>query len=207
MTDDGPGDAPDQPDPGTDTDGPLLYVIGVGGEPATGKSTLMKHVLRWAGAFEVFNWGLLAGQLYHDEKLAVLGRYGEDEREGTDTLSMAVTDDVEDFLNHAARNPFDRPFNTVLYEGDRLWSDRFVNHVQTLPNTRFRGYVLDAPEEDLNKRHDARGDDQDETWLKGRRTKYEGWMDRDFIHVLHNEDPDDLDANAATIARNAGLIS
>lgn len=186
-------------------EGPLLYVIGIGGEPATGKSTLMKHVLRRCGTFEPFDWGLLEGQLYHEEQLAVLGRYGQDEREGTDTLSMAVTDDAEDFLDHAARNPQDRPFHTVLYEGDRLWSDRFVEHVQSLPGTRFRGYILDAPVEDLEIRHEQRGDDQDETWLKGRRTKYEGWMDREFTHVLHNEDPADLDANARTVAQNAGL--
>lgn len=192
-------------DSGADGTDPLT-VIAIGGEPATGKSTLVKQVLRFAGPATLFDWGLLKGQLHDETGLAVLGQYKGEDFDGTDTLSMAVIDDAEDFVRSAADPGDDDGPDTIIFEGDRLFNDRFLSFCDDHPKVRLHAFVLTVPEDVLEARHHHRGDDQSESWLSGRSTKYERYAKLEWTDTLDNSTPEDLDANAETIAAVAGLV-
>lgn len=184
-----------------------VSVVALGGEPATGKSTVLQRALRHAGPCVPFEWGLVKGQLYEEDGLAVLGRYDpERERQGTDALAMNVIDDAENFIAEASAND-STPFDTVAFEGDRLWAARFFDTVRSLPHATLDAWLLVASPEALNHRHEQRGDEQSETWLRGRRTKYEAYRQVGDVAVLENETHADLERNVATIAGALGLTA
>lgn len=183
-----------------------LTVVAIGGEPATGKSTLVRGVLRFAGDATPFEWGLLKGSLYEDDGLAVFGTYGGEDFDGTDQLSMQVIEDAESFVDEAADPDIDAPTDTILFEGDRLFTDRFLDHCRTHDNVELHAYVLQVTEEELERRHHLRDDDQGGSWLEGRKTKYDRLGDKEWTGRLPNEDADMLEHNAERIAVTAGLV-
>lgn len=188
-----------EPEPTPDA----LDVVAIGGEPATGKSTLVTQLLRYAGPCTLFDWGLLKGQLHDDHNVAVLGQYRGEDFGGTDTLSMAVIDDAEDFTEKATAP--DSGIDAIVFEGDRLYNDRFLSHVRDHPEMRLHAYVLTVPDDILTHRHDDRGDTQSATWLKGRQTKYDRYAAEPYTDARPNATPAEMDAIRAEIASLLGL--
>lgn len=143
----------------------MRKIIAVGGRPGTGKTTLFKKFME-QGNYAFKEPVKLLPSLYNEEKdLYVLGKYEEGETfAGTDRLSMAVQPVVQDWLKTNDSN--------ILFEGDRIFNQSFLEFAMNLPNTELIVLYLKASEEGLKQRYKDRGSDQSEQFLRGRETKY-----------------------------------
>lgn len=140
-----------------------MKVIAIGGEPGSGKSTLMKKFMesgQWEEKYDSFKLVpyLQSGNCY------ILGKYEEAQVfSGTDRMSMAVQPEAIKFL---ASLPKD---SVVLYEGDRLFTSSFLEDCSEKYDLSI--IYLSTNKEIRSQRYKDRGSDQDETWLRGRETK------------------------------------
>lgn len=146
-----------------------IKTIGIGGEPATGKTSLMVQIVTALGQSRELKYKLIKGSFFDDHKVALLGIYDGSLFAGTDRLSMAALPDAIAFLNKLAAKPSYDGW-TVLFEGDRLFSGKFFDAALSLGKLEL--FLLTCDEETLKKRHCDRGDTQTASWLKGRQTKY-----------------------------------
>lgn len=140
-----------------------MRVIAIGGEPGSGKSTLMKKIIE---VFEVepkYEEFKLVPYLQKDN-IYILGKYEEGEVfSGTDRMSMAVQPEAIKFLATLPSNAI------VLYEGDRLFTASFLEHC--LENYELDIIYLSTDKSVRQERYKQRGSQQNETWLQGRETK------------------------------------
>jgi hypothetical protein len=136
-----------------------MDMLGVLGEPGIGKSSLVAELVKgsdYRTAARPFARVMFScGPLY-------LGSF-RDEYPGTDALSMSAQPKVIDFLRE------ERP-EYVLWEGDRLANDAFLEASVSM-GYRLHLYYLTG-QNLATERRAARGSHQNETWLKGRRTKH-----------------------------------
>ena len=146
-----------------------MRVIVIGGEPGTGKTTLMKDIMSKFDLEEHFkDFFLVPYYATPRRDLFVLGIYNKGEVfGGTDKMSMAVQPSALAFLDD-----IDESNTTVLLEGDRLFNNSF------LEACKASGYDLHVivlrTSDDLKiKRYAERGSEQDPVWLKGRKSKVE----------------------------------
>lgn len=135
-------------------------VIYLEGEPATGKSTIFKHIRRLAfeGATE-FRHGLLRG--IENGAMKMLGVFDGSTFEGTDRLSMAVINDAIPYVQTLHNAP---TRSVVFVEGARLANVRFMKE------TGARLFILKCHHDMLAIRHIERGDNQTERFLRSRHT-------------------------------------
>ena len=140
-------------------------IIAVGGQPGTGKTTLFRKYM------EGKNWvfgepAKLVSASYNAERdLHILGKYDEGETfAGTDRLSMAVQPPLQEWI--ASHNC------NILFEGDRVFNQSFLEFCMGLPNTDLQIVYLKAPKDLLEQRYKDRGSDQSDQFLRGRETKY-----------------------------------
>lgn len=179
-----------------------MKVIVIAGEPAVGKSTLMKRVIErigWSGK-EITSDGFVYTVVGLDKRVAVLGFYEEGETfGGTDRYAMNIQSKAETALEELAEK-----HRVLLFEGDRLFNAKFLESL----HKRFpmKVFLLEANAEEKEKRHSKRGDSQNKTWLAGRATKLENILkynnamkNRYRISVLTNETEQELQSNTDTI--------
>ena len=140
-------------------------LIAVGGSPGTGKTTLFRKFMEGKN-FQPIEPAKLVSAMYCAElDLYVLGRYEEGEVfAGTDRLSMAVQPAMQEWI--ASHNC------NILFEGDRIFNQSFLEYAMGLPNTDLQVVFLSAPKDILEQRYKERGSDQSEQFLRGRETKY-----------------------------------
>lgn len=161
----------------------MIQVIGIGGEPASGKTTLLYRLLdRLAGVPLFQKAGLLRWMEFQKSQVAVLGQYppvrdafalpAEAKFAGTDTLSMAVQPVAVEKLIEWEHDPL-REGWTVIFEGDRLFNGKFYEALIRWTG-RAEFFILTAPPELIDGRHTTRGDRQASAFIKGRRTKLLG---------------------------------
>jgi len=142
-----------------------MKVIAIGGEPGSGKSTLMNKIL------DQYSWKMeydkvkLVPYLTNTDGVNVLGKYFEEGQtfSGTDRMSMAVQPEAIKFL---ASLPKD---SIVLFEGDRLFTSSFLEHC--IDNYELEIIYLQTDKDVRTERYKERGSNQNETWLQGRETK------------------------------------
>jgi dephospho-CoA kinase len=145
-----------------------MKIISIGGEPGSGKTTLMRRVIEHFGVEPKYTEFKLVPYLKKDN-IYILGKYEEGEVfSGTDRMSMAVQPEAIKFL---ATLPAD---SVVLYEGDRLFTASFLEHC--LENYELEIIYLATDRETRNLRYKERGSEQNETWLQGRETKISNIM-------------------------------
>lgn len=186
-----------------------LTVIALGGPPASGKSTLMKEVLdgtsdpKYNG--NKFKWGELIGNFYTDDSLVVYGRYGSSrDFEGTDALSMSANNHAKQFTDMLTE--IDR-FDKVIFEGDRLFNQPFLDMCRENPEIDLRAYILDVPNEELDRRHEEREDDHTEKWKNGMRTQYENYATEKWTTTLENVTEEDMERNRKFLQGEIGIGS
>ena len=140
-------------------------LIAVGGQPGTGKTTLFRKFIEGKNCIEV-EPAKLGSALYNEElDLYILGKYQVGETfAGTDRLSMAVQPEMQKWIQTHNCN--------ILFEGDRIFNQSFLEFAMGLPNTDLQVVYLKAPKEILEQRYKDRGSDQSEQFLRGRETKY-----------------------------------
>jgi broad-specificity NMP kinase len=140
-------------------------LIAVGGSPGTGKTTLFRKYME-GKVFQPVEPAKLVSAMYNTERdLYILGKYEEGEVfAGTDRLSMAVQPAMQEWI--ASHNC------NVLFEGDRIFNQSFLEFAMGLPDTELHIVFLSAPKTVLEQRYQDRGSDQSEQFLRGRETKY-----------------------------------
>ena len=143
----------------------MRKIIAVGGQPGTGKTTLFRKFI------DNYEWNKcepkkLLNALYCEEiNTYILGKYEDGETfAGTDRLSMAVQPVAQEFVKESKSN--------ILFEGDRIFNQSFLEFVMALPEVDLQVVYLKVPDDLLKQRYIDRGSDQSEIFLKGRATKY-----------------------------------
>ena len=140
-------------------------LIAVGGSPGTGKTTLFRKFMEGKNFQPVEPAKLVSAMYCAELDLYILGKYEEGEVfAGTDRLSMAVQPAVSEWI--ASHNC------NVLFEGDRIFNQSFLEFAMGLPDTDLQVIFLNAPKDILEQRYADRGSDQSEQFLRGRETKY-----------------------------------
>ncbi len=140
-------------------------IIAVGGQPGTGKTTLFRKYMEGKAWVETTPAKLVVANYNTERDLYILGKYEEGEVfAGTDRLSMAVQPPLQEWI--ASHNC------NILFEGDRVFNQSFLEFCMGLPNTDLLVVYLKAPKETLEQRYKDRGSDQSEQFLRGRETKY-----------------------------------
>ena len=143
----------------------IRKLIAVGGSPGTGKTTLFRKFMEGYTFVESEPAKLVSGLYCEELDLYILGKYQEGETfAGTDRLSMAVQPAVQEWIAKHNCN--------VMFEGDRIFNQSFLEFAMGLPDTDLQIVYLKAPKPVLEQRYKDRGSDQSETFLKGRETKY-----------------------------------
>lgn len=143
----------------------MRKIVAVGGQPGTGKTTLFRKYME-SKSWKTVEPAKLVSAMYCEElDLYILGKYQEGETfAGTDRLSMAVQPPLQEWIRGNTSN--------ILFEGDRVFNQSFLEFCMELPDTELVVTYLKAPKELLEQRYRDRGSDQSEKFLKGRETKY-----------------------------------
>jgi len=148
-------------------------IIAIGGEPASGKTTLMKKVMRNYAPLKNFTYGLVRGTYNLKQNLYFIGIYDDSTFSGTDKLSMAVQPHffkIIDKLQDA----------TIVFEGDRLFNqslfDKYTCDI----------IVIEANKETLHKRHEKRADNQSEKFKKAKKTKIANIIAKNKVTLMPN---------------------
>ena len=140
-------------------------IIAVGGQPGTGKTTLFRKYMEGKDWIVGEPAKLVSASYNVERDLYILGKYEEGETfAGTDRLSMAVQAPLQEWI--ASNNC------NILFEGDRVFNQSFLEFCMGLPNTELQVVYLKAPKDLLEQRYKDRGSDQSEQFLRGRETKY-----------------------------------
>lgn len=140
-----------------------MKVVAIGGEPGSGKTTLMKRLVGHFAVQPKYSEVKLVPYLQNDN-IYILGKYEDDQVfAGTDRMSMAVQPEAIKFL---ATLPAD---SVVLYEGDRLFTASFLEYCYN--NYDLSIVYLSTKKMIRQARYEERGSTQDATWLQGRESK------------------------------------
>ena len=145
----------------------MIKILAIGGEPATGKSMLLREV-RTKGKYGRFN--KLRFELDVKKKIFWLGVFNGSKFEGTDKLSMAVQPDAIQFLEKIKVSSKYKN-HLVVFEGDRLFTGTFLEFCRK--NFHMKVIIVTARHHIKKARHVERADTQTDTFLKGRKTKIE----------------------------------
>jgi|TARA_R110000824_G_scaffold685_1_gene4273 2-phosphoglycerate kinase len=155
----------------------------IGGEPCTGKSTLVRRIKNEHNVDIEFQYKkLLKG--YRNKDTEIMGIYNEELFDGTDRLSMAVQ---PVFLDYIEQKDNDRH---VILEGDRLFKKSLIENLSNGKHN-FRIIILKASENSKKHRHETRMDDQTEKWLNSKKTTIKN-IEKAYKHSLfQNENETD----------------
>jgi len=168
-----------------------MKTLGIGGAPATGKTSLMRELLSAIpGDWRPFKYKTVKGRLYTAAKIAVIGIYDKSLFSGTDRLSMAVAPDFKNWVGEIQKN---HPGMKIVFEGDRLFSKTIIEALKPL-SSDYKFIILDADEETRKVRKADRGDTQNETFIKGRITKNNRIQEEGLAEVRKNESLSDQTA-------------
>lgn len=147
----------------------MRKIVAIGGEPGTGKTTLMRKFMEGYEWTSVEVEKLVSAMYCEQLDLYVLGKYEENEVfAGTDRLSMAVQPNAVKFVNETKSN--------IIFEGDRVFNQSFLEFLVGQPSTSVDIVYLTASESVLHHRYNERGSNQSETFLRGRKTKYQNLL-------------------------------
>jgi hypothetical protein len=141
-------------------------IIAIGGVPAVGKSSIMRRFMQ-----SVDDWTsvepekLVSCEYSHKLDLYVIGKYLNEPGmfPGGDMLSMAVQPQAIKFIQNSRSN--------VLFEGDRLFSQSFLEFLADQPMTDFKIAIITANVDTVGYRHHVRKDTQNEQFKRSRETK------------------------------------
>lgn len=167
-------------------------IVAVGGQPGTGKTTLFWSYMAGKKWIQTEPAKLISA-LYNEERdLYILGKYEQGQTfAGTDRLSMAVQPEVQKWI--ATHNC------NILFEGDRIFNQSFLEFALTLPDTDVEIVYLSAPKDILEQRYKDRGSDQSEKFLRGRETKYSNLLSNFDLMPYTTEFPNTNIAEQTTI--------
>jgi hypothetical protein len=181
----------------------MVKVIAIGGEPASGKTTLMFELIKTVDDWTVCKPQKLLDAMYSKKlNLYVLGKYDNSDNvfQGTDRLSMAVQPDASKFFSELSCEDSNA---NVIFEGDRLFNGKMLDYLQELFPDSFKVLILTASHKIKEQRHVDRNDSQDEKFKNSRQTKIENIMSSltlmGYIQTLKNETYEEQKKNLSKI--------
>ena len=144
----------------------LTHYLGL---PGTGKTTKMRELLAEFRKVEQDEWvkeGLVTYHIFAKHKIIILGKYDDGVFAGTDTWSKGVgpkwrqwlVDNAEKFADYG-----------VLGEGERLSNSPNLDAMFATGNMKL--VLLKVSEDELERRRAARNNTQNESWMKGMKTR------------------------------------
>lgn len=179
----------------------MRNIIAVGGVPGTGKTKLFREIMK-NDSWVLSQPAKLVTTMFNAElNTHILGKYEEGEVfAGTDKLSMSVQPKLKDWIISTDCD--------VIYEGDRVFNQSFLEFCSTLPDVKLSIIFLDVNANMLEERYLARGSDQSEKFLRGRATKY-GNLKSNFdlmpyLKTLNHENDSDT-KNVIDYMRECGM--
>ena len=161
-------------------------IIAIGGEPASGKSTLMKRILKEHMPLKTFTYGLVRGLYSKQHDTYFIGIYDNSVFCGTDKLSMAVQPDFIKLLNR-------KPEATFVFEGDRLFNQSLFDQKQC------EIFILEVTDQTLEARHEQRQDKQTAKFKKAKRTKIQNIKQKNAVTILPNDTTEESETCFTTI--------
>jgi len=160
----------------------MRKIIAIGGVPGTGKTTLMRKFMEDYEFITETPKKMLPMMRESNDRFSIFGVYQDGETfAGTDRLSMAVQPVAKEWLEETDIN--------LIFEGDRLFNQSFLEYCNTLPNTELVITYIYAGKSILEQRYKDRGSDQSEKFLRGRETKYNNILANFDLMPLINEFP------------------
>jgi dephospho-CoA kinase len=163
-------------------------VIALGGEPASGKTTLLKRIRKNFPNLTQFKSGLVRGEYCPYNKVYFVGVFDDTMFEGTDKLSLSVQPSFIEFVRNT-------PDAKIVYEGDRLFNASVFEQLRSVI------FILELSPSIHKARHAQRGHEQNETFLKGRKTKIENTKNTFNHTILHNDYEKDIEINETEIMK------
>lgn len=163
-------------------------IIAIGGEPASGKSTLMKRILKEHLPLKTFSYGLVKGLHSKERNVYFIGIYDNSVFCGTDKLSMAVQPDFIKLTNNISEATF-------VFEGDRLFNQSLFDQ------KKCEIFVLEVSDETLAARHNQRQDNQTAKFKKAKRTKIQNIKSNNAVTILPNNTTEESEQCLQTILK------
>ena len=176
-----------------------MILISIIGAPAVGKSDIIKtlfgeeYVKKPPNLIEpkpLFRCTEYHDYLYTGNRVLLLGQYDEGTFSGTDSWSYSVLakGSFESFIEKQS-NKYDK----IIFEGDRLTSK-----VEWLTeNYDTKVFLLTITPEEEQARQDARGNQQNKSWIAGRHSQMvnlqNNFFMREHITVMPNNTLEEQD--------------
>lgn len=158
----------------------MAEIIAIGGVPASGKSTLMKKVIKEYKPLKTFKYGLIRGLYDKEKNLYFIGIYDDSVFCGTDKLSMAVQPHFFKLIDKLPQARF-------VFEGDRLFNQSLFDKYDC------EIVVLNANEKTIDQRHKQRSDNQTDRFKKAKQTKINNILNKNEVTVLDNNTEQDAE--------------
>ena len=158
----------------------MAEIIAIGGVPASGKSTLMKKVIKEYKPLKTFKYGLIRGLYDKEKNLYFIGIYDDSVFCGTDKLSMAVQPHFFKLIDKLPQARF-------VFEGDRLFNQSLFDKYDC------EIVVINANEETIDQRHKQRSDNQTDRFKKAKQTKINNILNKNQVTVLDNNTEQDAE--------------
>ena len=118
----------------------MAKVIAIGGVPATGKTTMMRRIIKDLMPLSTFKYKLVNGLYNRKKNIYIIGIYNEELFSGTDKLSMAVQPSFVELVRKVQGGKF-------IFEGDRLFNQSLFDQVNC------EKIILEADEDLIEQRH------------------------------------------------------
>ena len=160
-----------------------MILISIIGAPAVGKSDIIKtlfgkeYVDKPPNLIEpkpLFKCTEYHDYLYTGNRVLLLGQYDEGVFSGTDSWSYSVLakGSFESFIEEQSKN-----YDKIIFEGDRLTSK-----VEWLTeNYDTKVFMLTITPEEEQRRQDARGNQQNKSWIAGRNSQMANLQNNFFL--------------------------
>ena len=159
-----------------------MKITMLAGEPASGKSTVMREFISRLGEGTVKKEGLVVYTEYPDDKVFIAGKYEEGAVfSGTDATTKSCGPKYREWLFNKINDVeyFDWRFYA---EGERFSNSKFFDFfVNECPDITL--YLLEADETTLNERNASRSN-QNPVWRKGMATRMRNLRENYSVEVV-----------------------
>lgn len=146
-----------------------MKIIGLIGEPAAGKSTIMRaFTTTLKGEGTVKKEGLVVYTEYPEDKVFVAGIYDEAVFSGTDRTAKSCGPKYREWLSNKKSDPYYEDWS-FFWEGERFSNSKFFDFFFN-ECSEVSVYYLEADEQTLSERNAARSN-QNASWRKGMATR------------------------------------
>ena len=180
----------------------MLNIIGIGGEPAVGKTALVRFFIKsLTQKVAPVVYGKLKGMYFVEDNVYVLGTYTGKDFDGTDQLAFDVQANAMQFIDTLRGSRA-----AVVFEGDRLFNGSFMDYCQSLGHN-CHWVVLEGNLDDLASRRKHSGKGQTASFVQGRREKLGRLKQSHRMEVWRNDNIASLATNTARLRKLAGCFT